>query len=53
VKITRAKAIDVKLGTAVTYELDGGERDATTRLKARVVPDALTVRVPRPGRAAE
>jgi diacylglycerol kinase (ATP) len=46
VRITRAKAVDVKLRRPMTYELDGGARTTVTRLKARVVPAAITVCVP-------
>jgi diacylglycerol kinase (ATP) len=46
VRITRARRIDVKLGAPMAYELDGGARESTTRLKARVVPGAITVCVP-------
>jgi diacylglycerol kinase family enzyme len=48
VRIIRAKAIDVKLRRPVRYELDGGARSTITRLKARVVPAAITVCVPDP-----
>jgi diacylglycerol kinase (ATP) len=48
VRTTRAKAVDVRLATPVVYELDGGARKAVTRLKARVVPAAVTVCVPEP-----
>jgi len=43
VRITRAKKVDVRLGAPMTYELDGGARDTTTRLKARVDPGAITI----------
>jgi YegS/Rv2252/BmrU family lipid kinase len=46
VRITRARAVDVKFGSPITYELDGGARDTTKRLKARVNPGALTLCVP-------
>ncbi|MEV1287710.1 diacylglycerol kinase family protein [Micromonospora sp. NPDC049679] len=46
VRITRAKKIKVRLDASVPYELDGGDREPTRRLKARVVPDAITVCVP-------
>jgi diacylglycerol kinase (ATP) len=46
VRVTRAKTIDVKFATPTTYELDGGERKPITRLKATVVPNAITVCVP-------
>src|SRR6266536_2914008 len=46
VRVTRARAIDVRLSAPMTYELDGGERERVNRLKARVVPGAITVCVP-------
>lgn len=46
VRITRARAADVRFGAPVVYELDGGARDTATRLKARVRPGAVTVCVP-------
>jgi YegS/Rv2252/BmrU family lipid kinase len=46
VRVTRAKEIKVRLGAPMTYELDGGARGRVTRLKARVVPGAITVCVP-------
>ena len=46
VRITRAKRVDIKLGRPRTYELDGGARDPTQRLKARVDPAAITVCLP-------
>jgi YegS/Rv2252/BmrU family lipid kinase len=46
VRMTRAKKIDVRFAAPTTYELDGGARKEVTRLKAAVVPDAITVRVP-------
>jgi YegS/Rv2252/BmrU family lipid kinase len=48
VRITRAKAVDVTLRRPMAYELDGGARSTITRLKARVVPAAITVCVPEP-----
>jgi YegS/Rv2252/BmrU family lipid kinase len=48
VRITRAKAADIRLGSPMTYELDGGARDMVRRLKARVEPGALTLCVPEP-----
>jgi diacylglycerol kinase (ATP) len=48
VRITRARRIDVRLAEPVTYELDGGARGRATRLKARIVPGAITVCVPEP-----
>lgn len=52
IRITRARKIVVRLATARTYELDGGARGATDRLKARVVPGGLTVCVPEESTAA-
>ncbi len=46
VRVTRAKELDVRLGVPMTYELDGGARDRTDRLRARVVTGAITVCVP-------
>jgi YegS/Rv2252/BmrU family lipid kinase len=43
VRITRARRVDVKLGKPLAYELDGGVRKATRRLKVRLVPAAVTV----------
>ena len=39
-------AIDVKFGESLVYELDGGERGSSKRLKAKIVPSALTFCVP-------
>ena len=49
VQTTRARRVQVDLGAPMTYELDGGVRDRTTRLDAKVVPGAITVCVPWPG----
>jgi YegS/Rv2252/BmrU family lipid kinase len=46
VRTTRAKAVDVRLSPPMTYELDGGARENVKRLKARIVPSAITIRVP-------
>jgi YegS/Rv2252/BmrU family lipid kinase len=46
VRTTQATRVDVKLATPMVYELDGGARGRTTRLKARVVPGAITICVP-------
>src|SRR2546421_1529105 len=48
VQTTRASRVDVKFGAALPYELDGGAREKAKRLKARAVPAAITVCVPRP-----
>ncbi len=44
---TRAKKIDIKLRKARPYELDGGVRPPTRRLKVRIEAEAVTVCVPR------
>jgi diacylglycerol kinase family enzyme len=46
VHMTRAHKLDVRLDRAVLYELDGGSRSTVTRLRFRVEPSAITVRVP-------
>jgi len=46
IRITRGREIRVRLANPMPYELDGGARGDITRLSARVVPDAVTVRVP-------
>ncbi|RIV41505.1 diacylglycerol/lipid kinase family protein [Micromonospora radicis] len=43
VRITRGRRIKVRFAEAKTYELDGGARGRTRRLKVRSVPAALTV----------
>ena len=48
IQTARAKRISIKLDAPCAYELDGGARKQTTRLRARVVPAGLTVRVPDP-----
>ena len=51
VRTTRARKIAVKLAGPRTYELDGGTREMTDRISARVVPHAVTIRVPATTRA--
>lgn len=46
VRMTTAKRIDVRFAEPTMYELDGGERKPVTRIKAAVVPGAVTVCVP-------
>ncbi|MEU7860442.1 diacylglycerol kinase family protein [Nonomuraea sp. NPDC049141] len=46
VRITRARKVSARFGTPLTYELDGGDREATTRIKAKAVPGALTICLP-------
>ena len=46
VQVTKAKRIDVEFNRKVLYELDGGERDEVKRLKVKVEPEAIVLRVP-------
>jgi len=47
VRTTRARRIDVKLKTKMTYELDGGAREETKHFTATVEPGAVKVCLPR------
>jgi YegS/Rv2252/BmrU family lipid kinase len=46
VETTSGRAIDARLQKAIPYEIDGGVRKKTKRLKCKVVPAAITVCVP-------
>ncbi|MEN3356094.1 MAG: hypothetical protein V7637_76 [Mycobacteriales bacterium] len=46
IRITRARKVKVRLADPQRYELDGGARTRTTRIKARIVPAAITICVP-------
>ncbi|MFI7699669.1 diacylglycerol/lipid kinase family protein [Nonomuraea sp. NPDC049480] len=46
VRITRAKKVSARFGVPLAYELDGGEREPTTRIKAKAAAGALTVCLP-------
>lgn len=46
VETTAGEVFDVRLGKALPYELDGGVRKKTKRLKCKVEPGAITVCVP-------
>ena len=46
VQATKAERIDVEFDRKVLYEIDGGERKEVKRLKVKVKPGALRVRVP-------
>ncbi|AGB22007.1 conserved protein of unknown function BmrU [Mycobacterium sp. JS623] len=46
VEMTRGRMIDVKFAEPITYELDGGERGSSKKLKAAILPAALTFCVP-------
>jgi YegS/Rv2252/BmrU family lipid kinase len=47
VQVTKATKISISLDRKITYELDGGERKKVKKLKAKVEPGAIAVRVPR------
>jgi diacylglycerol kinase (ATP) len=47
VETTTGKVFDVRLDKAIPYELDGGVRKKSKRLKCHVEPGAITVCVPR------
>jgi diacylglycerol kinase (ATP) len=46
IKITAGEKIRVKLAEPLTYEIDGGARRATGKLKARAIPAAVTLCLP-------
>ncbi|MGW0808705.1 diacylglycerol/lipid kinase family protein [Nonomuraea sp. NPDC002799] len=46
VRITRAREVSARFGTPLRYELDGGEREPTTRIEAKALPGALTICLP-------
>ncbi len=48
VQMTTAAKIEIKTERALPYELDGGARPKTDLLKVRVIPNAITIRVPAP-----
>jgi diacylglycerol kinase (ATP) len=45
-RTTSARRIDVKAGTTIDYELDGGHRGEAKKLKIRVRPGAVRICVP-------
>jgi diacylglycerol kinase (ATP) len=47
VHMSRGKKIDIELGRALPYELDGGDRPPTKHLKIRIEAGAVTLCVPR------
>jgi diacylglycerol kinase (ATP) len=47
VRMTRGRKISVKLDRPLPVELDGGARDEAKKFSVKVVPAAITVRVPR------
>ena len=46
VRMTRARRIEVKLGSKLVYELDGGARVPAKKLSVKVAPGAVTLCVP-------
>ncbi len=48
VQMTQAARIKIETSKPLPYELDGGARPKTDTLRARVVPHAITIRVPTP-----
>ena len=46
VKTIRGRAFEVRLADAMPYQLDGGDRKASKRLKVKVKSSAITVCVP-------
>jgi diacylglycerol kinase family enzyme len=48
VHTTRGRKVVARFDAPVLYELDGGARGTTTRLKVRAVRHRLSVRVPVP-----
>jgi len=46
VETTKGRAIDVRLDKAIPYEIDGGVRKKSKRLKCKVIRAAITVCVP-------
>lgn len=48
VRMTKARKVTIELDRKVPYEVDGGERTAVRRLKAKIEPAALRVMVPMP-----
>ncbi len=53
VQMTQAAKIRVDTRKRLPYELDGGARTKTNKLRVRVVPHAVTIRVPSPSRGSE
>jgi len=48
VRMTQAHKIDIDSRSSRPYELDGGARPPTKKVRVRVVPHAVTIRVPGP-----
>ena len=48
VRTTVARRIDVRLDHSLLYELDGGARSETRKLKIKVRPASMSIAVPAP-----
>jgi diacylglycerol kinase (ATP) len=48
VKVGSGKKIDVRFSRKIAYELDGGDRKASDRLRVKIEPGAVTVCLPVP-----
>jgi diacylglycerol kinase (ATP) len=46
VEVTRGKSFDIRFSRKVPYELDGGDRIPTKRMRIKVQPGAVTICVP-------
>jgi diacylglycerol kinase (ATP) len=46
VRITRARRVSARFGSPLMYEMDGGDREPVTEIKAKVAPGALTLCLP-------
>jgi diacylglycerol kinase (ATP) len=46
-RMTQGRRVDIQLSRPTVYELDGGARKATKRLRATIEPGAITVCVPK------
>lgn len=46
VQVTRGRRMTIRFAEKTLYEIDGGERRATRRLKVRVAPRSISVQVP-------
>jgi YegS/Rv2252/BmrU family lipid kinase len=54
VEVARARKVEVRFSKPIPYELDGGDRKKTRRLKVKARPEAITVCVPQDeGRRSE
>ncbi len=51
IQTTVARKIDIKLDDTTPYELDGGDRSPTKRIKVRIRPSAVTIAVPHPAQS--